>query len=424
MEFSFIHVADIHLGRPFSDLSKYSYDENVKKIYKTAVEKTFNKIIDFALSKNVDFVLIAGDTFDSGEQDFASKLILKDGLKKLEEAGISVFLTCGNHDPLSSYNKNTFNYDENSKIKIIGLNTPIYCEIPLNNKTGEKIGVLRALSFKEEKFSDNPLKFFTPIKEDEKNLFNIALLHCDLNADSSSTYAPCSLTEMKNFNYNYWALGHIHIPSSDNGNIQYSGSIQGRNTKETGVHGIRYIKAENNQIKENIFVPLDTVRFEDINRDLSLAEDLTCAFNLIEEEINKFTGGYDLLLARLNLTGNIKFFKEINAEFYNVLSEKIKTDFSQKVYISQITNSTSAFVDEELLKEDEGITGEIYKTAGDENMLQSAFDNLDNAVKNAILNCNFSNEEYEIFVKTVKQNAKKECINLCNIIYNPDSEAQ
>ena len=89
MNFSFIHAADIHLGRPFSNLSEIQTCKN-------AVEKAFNNLIDYALVKNVDFVLIAGDTFDSTEQDFESKLILKEGLKKLEAADIKVFIICGN----------------------------------------------------------------------------------------------------------------------------------------------------------------------------------------------------------------------------------------------------------------------------------------------------------------------------------------
>ena len=89
MSFSFIHVSDIHLGRPFSNLTGYSSDIKVKDLYKKAVEKAFNNFIEFALAKNVDFVLIAGDTFDSEEQDFESKLILKEGLKKLSNKNIS-----------------------------------------------------------------------------------------------------------------------------------------------------------------------------------------------------------------------------------------------------------------------------------------------------------------------------------------------
>ncbi len=420
MDFSFIHVSDIHLGRPFSDLSKYSYDESVKQLYKTAVEKSFKKIIDFAILKNVDFVLISGDTFDSGEQDFASKLILKEGLQKLESMDIGVFLICGNHDPVSSYNKNTFNYDENSKIKIIGLNSPSYSELPVMNKNNEKVGILHALSFKEEKFNENPVKYFNNIKEEDKNLFHIGLLHCDLNADTSSSYAPCSVSDLKNFNYNYWALGHIHIPSSQSDIIQYPGTIQGRNTKETGAHGIRYIKVENNNIIKNIFILSDIVRFEDIDCDLSNANDSTEALNLIEEHINKLPNECDLYLIRLNLIGGISFFSEVNDEFFNVLTDKIKSDFLNKIYISQITNSTFAKIDEDTIKDDEGITGEIYKTINDSEVVLKTFEDVESSLKNVVSNCDFSNEEYEVFIQNIKQKVQKECLNLCSVIYNSE----
>ena len=48
MGFSFLHIADIHLGRQFSGLSKYSCDEKVKSLYKKGVEQAFNKFINFA----------------------------------------------------------------------------------------------------------------------------------------------------------------------------------------------------------------------------------------------------------------------------------------------------------------------------------------------------------------------------------------
>ena len=46
------------------------------------MKKVLENIFQSALSKHVDFVLVAGDTFDSDEADFASKLILKEFLNK------------------------------------------------------------------------------------------------------------------------------------------------------------------------------------------------------------------------------------------------------------------------------------------------------------------------------------------------------
>lgn len=424
MDFSFVHVSDIHLGRPFSGVSKYSFDEKINELYKNAVERTFKNIVDFALLKNVDFVFIAGDTFDSNEQDFSSKLVLKDGLKKLADADINVFLICGNHDPVVSYSKNTFNYDSDSKIKIVGLNTPYYQDFDLYNKTGAKVACLHALSFTDDKMTENPIKYFS--QTSGENIFNIGLLHCDLNADSSSPYAPCSTTDLKNLKYDYWALGHIHIPTLSDENIQYAGTSQGRNTKETGAHGIRYVKVENNNIVKNTFVPTDIVRFEDISVDVSLINDSTEIPNVLEEELNNLTNRdtnhCELFLVRLSLKGCVKFFSDINDELENVIVERIKNTFGGRVYISQITNETIPFVDEKILNEDDGIAGELFKTAVNQELLHQKYIGLKEKYKNFIDSCNFTSQDYECFYQEIVQKAKDECINLCSSIYEFESK--
>ncbi len=417
LEFSFLHISDIHLDRPFSGLSEFCFEENPERICKNAVEKVFNNIADFAILKNVDFVLIAGDTFDSAEHDFSSKLILKRVLEKFCNAEIDVYLICGNHDPLSSLNKTTFNYDENSRVKIIGYNTENNTELTVKNKAGEKAAILHAISFTEEKFNQNPVKYF----KRAENGFNIGLLHCDLNADENSPYAPCKLTELKELNYDYFALGHIHIPFSETENIQYSGTIQGRNTKETGCHGIRYIKVKDNKIIKNTFVPTDIIRFEDVNADISSANDAVEALNIIEEKINEKisdnSDSVEIYLIRPFITGCSTCFDEINEEFFNVLSEKIKSDFQGKVYISQPECNISPKIEDEVLKEDTGISGEIYRTAVNEDVLQKLFASVENSIKIPIANCNFTEDEYNKFKIKVINEAKEKCKNLCSLIY-------
>lgn len=427
MAFSFIHISDIHLGRPFSNISKYSYDISIKNLYNDAVEKAFNNVIDFALLKNVDFVLISGDTFDNNEQDFKSKLILKEGLKKLEKADIKVFLICGNHDPISSYNKNTFNFDENSNIKIIGLNTQSPYKNIIYAKSGNPVAIIRALSFEENTFKENPIKYFDIATTEEKQLFNIALLHCDLDASKESPYAPCTLGELQSLNYDYCALGHIHLPEYEEKSIQYSGTIQGRNTKETGVHGIKYIKVENNKIIKNSLIPTDIIRFEDIKIDLSSSNDTTIAYSQIQENFLNFVShnsyNCELFLVRLELTGNIEFFSEINEEFYNVLSERLKSDFNNKIYISEITNNTKPKTDEETLKEDDGIAGEIYRTIKNETT-NEFFKTIETDLKSILPICDFSQEEYEKFKAEITKDVKDECLNLCNNIYYSENREE
>ena len=418
MGFSFLHIADIHLGRQFSGLSKYSCDEKVKSLYKKGVEQAFNNFINFAIDKKVEFVLIAGDTFDSSEQDFESKLVLKSGLMKLQNAGIKVFLICGNHDPLISYNKATFNFDENSDIKIVGLNSPVKTTFKLND-----YAQVHAISFEDNEFRQNPAELLPQLSIEDKKLFNIGLIHCDLNADKSSVYAPCSVSDLKALNYNYWALGHIHLPNSFDENIFYSGTLQGRNTKETGSHGFRYVQVENSKIISNEFINCDVIRYEDIDVDLSEIFDITSVYNKIVEEIeNKIeVNDIELSLVRITLTGNVKYIDEINDTFYSSVSERIKEEFNQKIYVSNFYNKLIAKVDEQLLKEDDGIVGEIYNVLQQDDNIDFSFAKVQKQLKSIISDCDFDEYEFENLKVEIISESKEKCLNICNIVYNNEN---
>lgn len=419
--FSFIHISDIHLGRPFADLSAYCFSDKIVNLFKNATEKAFNNAINFAIEKEVDFILIAGDTFDSKEQDFNSKLILKKALNKLNNAGIKVYLICGNHDPVSSYNKKTFAYTEDSNIKIIGLNTPIYSEFDIINKTGEKEGIIHALSFEKESFNENPTKYYNSLNEENKNLFNIGLLHTELTSDKSCPYAPTLLSELKDLRYDYWALGHIHIPLINDENIIYSGTIQARNIKETGSHGLRYIRVENKQIIENSFIPTDIIRYENIDINISSASDETEAYEIITDKIKSLiqtqTIGIIYLL-KINLTGCVSFYNSINENFYKTLT----SEFNEEIYISDIENNLTQKTEEDILQNDDGIAGELYKVTTNPDYLEEIYNKIETKFQKVLNNCNFSKSEYEKFKENIKNISKEKCINISYSVYNSEDK--
>ncbi len=426
MNFSFIHISDIHLGRPFSGVSAFSSDINMNGIYKTALNQAFNNFIDFAIRKQVDFILISGDTFDSNEQDFDAKLILKNGLTRLDEAGIKVFLIAGNHDCLASYNKNTFDFNENSNIKIVGLNSNFNDKFTVYDKEGNKAAIVHAISFKDNCFRENPSKYFTSPEGEEKELFNIGLLHCDLNGQKDSPYAPCSYSDLEELNYDYFALGHIHIPDKAD-KIQYSGTLQGRNTKETGAHGVKFIKVEDGKIADNSFIPLDVIRYEDVDIDLSGSPDIITAANSINDAIIELTDKKEnqtckLFLIRVCLTGCVKYYDEINDGFLNGVIDYVKQESNSRVYISQIINNTGAVADIETIMSDEGIAGRIYKKICDDDFIEQSYNDLLNLFNKFIKDCDFDEEEYQNLKSEIINKAKENCINVCGLICTEEAE--
>lgn len=415
MSFSFIHLADIHLGRPFSCLSEFSCSEMDLSVYKNAVEKSLEKVFDFAVNKKVDFVLISGDTFDNTEFDISSKFIFKNFLKRLEKEKIQVFVVCGNHDPVSSYNKNTFNFDKASIVNIIGLNTPLKTKLPFYDKSNELRCYIYSISFDEEKFKGNLLEDFDDVNP---SYFNIALLHCDVEGTQDSPYAPCALSELKSFNFDYCALGHIHTPKELSENIYYSGTLQGRNIKEKGEHGIRYICVENNKIASNSFIPMDVVRYDDLEVDLSDVDDDTQALELILDKINHLINFQqnlcEVYLISLKLYGSVSFYSSLNKNFNKTLLESIQDISAAEIHFSKIENLTTPKIDNEVLKNDDGISGELYKLLNSNEEIETLYSKIFNDIEKVCI----GNLDKEQIINLIKQEGK----NICHNMYSDINE--
>ena len=53
----------------------------------------------------VDFLLVAGDVYDSADQNIRAQLQFKEGLKRLGENGIAAYIVRGNHDPDDAWSR-------------------------------------------------------------------------------------------------------------------------------------------------------------------------------------------------------------------------------------------------------------------------------------------------------------------------------
>lgn len=418
LSFSFIHVADIHLGKKFSDKG-LSNNVSLK-----SVNYIFSDLVDFAIEKSVDFIFVAGDTFDSAIQDLSSKLLLKKELEKLEKVGIKTFLICGNHDPLNSYNKNTFNFGENSEIKIIGLNTSNPYKTILFDKNNMPCASLNAFSFEQSELRENPTNYFTSPNLEEIKLFNIGLLHCDLNASKDSPYAPCSVGDLKKLNYDYWALGHIHQPCLIEENIIYSGTLQSRNSKEIGIHGFRFVVVDNGKIKENNFIPFDVARYETIEIDLSPVEDEEFVNTYVSNEIfNKFlnTTSCENIFLEVTLTGAIDYYFSLDKKLEN-FQKNILESSNNRISIFNIKNMTVPQIDYQELRSDIGLLGEIVKTIEDEAIIEETYLEVNSVLEKEFANCFFTEEEKLALKQEVLKKAKENCLNESNQLYNKESD--
>ncbi|MBZ4027488.1 DNA repair exonuclease [Lactobacillus johnsonii] len=227
----FMHLADAHLDSPFQGLS--FLPSNEFKNIKQSTQKSFTKAIDTALDRNVDLVLIAGDTFDSVHPSPQSQLFFNREIKRLTDQKIQVVMILGNHDYLDP---DEMLLPQTPYFKLLGSNEEVE---EFESKTkGDFPYTVVGFSYQHNHIETDRISEF-PKRRDN---FTIGLMHAGAKTTTNyqNVYAPFTTAEIKDLNYDYFALGHIHLRQtlSEDPLIVYSGNLQGRHINEQGSKGV------------------------------------------------------------------------------------------------------------------------------------------------------------------------------------------
>lgn len=230
----FLHIADVHLDSPFLGLS-FLPSELFCQI-KNAIQLSFEKAVNFAIDHDVDLVLLAGDTFDSIHPTPQSKIFFANQIKRLVDRQIQVVMVFGNHD-YSQIDDLLLN--ESPYFKIIGSNEQIE-QVDFMTKSQYKYRVV-GFSYQHNHITEDIIAKYPP---KNTSIYTIGLAHAGMKQSSvdQNNYAPFTLNEVKNLNYDYFALGHIHLRQvlSQEPWIVYSGNLQGRHVNEKDAKGFYF----------------------------------------------------------------------------------------------------------------------------------------------------------------------------------------
>lgn len=257
--FRFLHAADLHLDSPLLGLSAKSptFAETVEQ----ASRRAFGNLLDLAIEQKCRFVILAGDVFDGDLRDFRTGRAFLGGMARLRDHGIAVFLIAGNHDAENRFapklafadNVHRFAHDGPESIPI------------------EDVGVMiHGQSFGRRDVSENlAISYPAPAP----GLFNIGVLHtaCEGLEQHHDRYAPCSLEQLINHGYHYWALGHVHARAvlNERPHVVYPGNLQGRNPRETGPKGATLVEVVDGEIVACTPHHLDEVRWASETLDVT-----------------------------------------------------------------------------------------------------------------------------------------------------------
>ncbi len=279
MNFQFMHAADLHLDTPFSGMHRV--DASLVETLRDATTQAFENLVAAAIERSVAFVVIAGDIYDGPDRGVRAQLAFRNGLDRLARSGIPSFVVHGNHDPVeegwSAVRKwpdgvSVFGTEEVSVIPVV--------------RNGQTLALVHGISYPRRAVSENlALRF----RRNPEACFQVGLLHCNAGANADhAAYSPCSIEDLLASNLDYWALGHVHLRQNLRESrpwIAYPGSLQGLSPKpsERGAKGALVIDVVEQLVTGVEFVPLDVVRFDEVEIDIAGIPDVIGLLDRIVE---------------------------------------------------------------------------------------------------------------------------------------------
>ena len=359
--FRFLHAADIHLDSPLKGLA--GLEGNAAERIRTATREALDRLVGLAIEEQVAFLIIAGDLYDGDWRDYKTGLFFVSQMGRLHEAGIPVYLLYGNHDAESQITRRLTLPDN---VRVFESRKPQSCQI-------DDLGVvLHGQSFGKRDVTDNlALAYPDPVK----GAFNIGVLHTGLGGmGGHENYAPCSLNDLVNKGYDYWALGHVHQAQvlNERPHIVFPGNLQGRHARETGAKGASLVTVEGGEVMDLVTLHSDVVRWSlvpvDMENATNIGEAVDRVRHAIENAVATFADGR-MLACRIELRGRTEIHGQLLAAEDRLLAEARSSALSlgeDTAWVEKVVIATESVMSPETLAEREDAVGELQR------MLQEA----------------------------------------------------
>lgn len=327
--FKFLHLADVHLDTPFQTRTK-----DMRMFLRQAVRQAFQKAVDLAISEKVHALLIAGDLFDNQTLSFATERFMIEQMKRLYEAQIPVFYAPGNHDPAGvMYRRSLIEWPDN--VKVFNTRQPETC--PVYDRQGQIVAWITGAGHESPREKDNIIKDFPRIQGND--IPHIGLAHVWVTGargeGEHDRYAPCTLEDMMDKGYTYWALGHIHTRShlTEHPLVVYPGNLVGRHHGEEGLKGVYLVEIEDTRRVKAEFYPVApvcwvTFKVDNLSQARTLAELQEHVYRAVVQQLEEKEqiGGSHDLIARVLLEGPCPLYNQLRLQGIqgNVQEENIQ----------------------------------------------------------------------------------------------------
>lgn len=360
----FVHAADLHLGAPLRRLGE-GLDPTVREELTRLVDSAFDNLIDMTIEVGAEFLVLAGDIYDGVEREARAQIRFAEGLRRLVDAGIGVYMVHGNHDPLT-----------NQKVDVVRLpdEVVVFESGPVQShrhdlRDGGHVLVC-GVSFARIHESENLALRFRGVERQDA-LTVIGVLHANVGGANSGhgDYSPCRPSDLETGPVDYWALGHVHKRQvkrfGDRRFWAYSGNLQGRDAGERGPKGALVVPIVPGGVEEPRFVALDEFRFETLQIDCSAMANLTDISADIDRQLNERSNDLPLVV-RVELHGRslaVKATEKVRREKTTLESalQQLCAASLNGGYIEEVDNRLLPPVDLESLREENSLVGDVLR---------------------------------------------------------------
>ncbi len=358
-----IHCADIHLDSQMTA----NLDKEKAKERKHEILDTFLRMIEYAGNNNVDAIIIAGDLFDTKTFSAGARNSVIDSIAS--HPNIDFYYLKGNHgggdqfiEAIKEVPDNLYLFADNWK------------RYTLYENEGKRI-TLSGIELGD----DNVSTVYSSLLLDPRD-YNIVTMHGQITTyQVKNSSDNISLSDLRNKNINYLALGHVHeyqegeLPPR--GKYCYSGCLEGRGFDECGKHGFVLLDINEDDFtcktefvdfaKRHLYeIPVD---ISDCKTNTDIRRKIDAAIGLQKSETK------DLL--KIVLTGDIDVDCEKNTEY---LAKILMEGF----YYAKVNDKTKIAVDYNDYELDASLKGEFVR-------IVKADESLSEEEKAEIIRCGF-----------------------------------
>ena len=226
-----------------------------------------------------------------------------------------------------------------------------------------------------------------PMKKN--GMFNIGLLHTSLNgAEGHEPYAQCTITDLRQKEYDYWALGHVHNREvkHEEPPILFPGNIQGRHIRETGEKGCYVVEVDDRGSVCYEFHPLDVFRWEQCELAADGAERADEVIDRFASELSELMKRHDgmPLAVRVEVTGRCQAHGQLMTDLVRWTNEIRATAISVgagRAWVEKVKFHTRPLQKIDPDSMDDGPTDELIQycreLCADEEQLQELSKELD-----------------------------------------------